>query len=111
MQTFFELIRVALGNADRLSHLPKPKEWQMLYDMTKKQSLVGICFAGVQKTLSDSPLKGEDPSVIGMPEMLYLTWMGMAAKIQQRNEFMNVKTKVALTFFREKGFPCQVLKG
>lgn len=24
---------------------------------------------------------------------------------------MNVKTKVALTFFREKGFPCQVLKG
>ena len=83
----------------------------MLYDMTKKQSLVGICFAGVQKTLSDSPLKGEDPSVIGMPEMLYLTWMGMAAKIQQRNEFMNVKTKEALTFFREKGFPCQVLKG
>lgn len=111
MQTFFELIRVALGNADRLSHLPKPKEWQMLYDMTKKQSLVGICFAGVQKTLSDSPLKGEDPSVIGMPEMLYLTWMGMAAKIQQRNEFMNVKTKEALTFFREKGCPSQVLKG
>lgn len=111
MQTFFELIRVALGNADRLSHIPKPKEWQMLYDMAKKQSLVGICFAGVQKTLSNSPLKGEDPSVIGMSEMLYLTWMGMAAKIQQRNEFMNVKTKEALTFFREKGFPGQVLKG
>ena len=110
-ELFFELIRVALGNADRLSHLPKPKEWQMLYDMTKKQSLVGICFAGVQKTLSDSPLKGEDPSVIGMPEMLYLTWMGMAAKIQQRNEFMNVKTKEALTFFREKGCPSLVLKG
>lgn len=49
MQTFFELIRVALGNADRLSHIPTQKEWQMLYDMAKKQSLVGICFAGVQK--------------------------------------------------------------
>lgn len=108
---FFELIRVALGNAGSLSHKPSDKEWQQLYDMAKKQSLVGICFAGVQKTLSDSPFKGEDPSVIGMAEMLYLTWMGMAAKIQQRNEFMNVKTKEALTFFREKGFPGQVLKG
>lgn len=110
-ELFFALIRVAIGAQVSLSHIPKPKEWQMLYDMTKKQSLVGICFAGVQKTLSDSPLKGEDPSVIGMPEMLYLMWMGMAAKIQQRNEFMNVKTKEALTFFREKGCPSQVLKG
>ena len=110
-ELLFELIRVALGNADRLSHIPKPNEWQKLYDMAKKQSLVGICFAGVQKTLSNSPLKGEGPSVIGMPKMLYLTWLGMAAKIQQRNEVMNGKTKEALEFFREKGFPCQVLKG
>lgn len=73
----------------------------MLYDMAKKQSLVGICFAAVQRLPED-----ERP-----PEMLYLTWMGMAAKIQQRNEFMNGKTKEALDFFREKGFPCQVLKG
>ena len=108
---FFELIRVAIGTQDRLSRTPSSQEWKVLYDMAKKQSLVGICFAGVQKTLSSSPLKGEDPSVIGMPEMLYLTWMGMAAKIQQKNEQMNVSTKEALLFFREKGFPCQVLKG
>ena len=49
---FFELIRVALGNADRLSHKLKPKEWQMLYDMAKKQSLVGICFAGVHRLVN-----------------------------------------------------------
>lgn len=108
---FFELIRVAIGTQDRLSRTPSSQEWKVLYDMAKKQSLVGICFAGVQKTLYSSPLKGEDPSVIGMPEMLYLTWMGMAAKIQQKNEQMNVSTKEALLFFREKGFPCQVLKG
>lgn len=78
----------------------------MLYNMAKKQSLVGICFAGVQR-LVDS----EKEDYCGMPEMLYLTWMGMAAKIQQKNEQMNVSTKEALLFFREKGFPCQVLKG
>lgn len=81
---FFELIRVALGNADRLSHKPKPKEWQMLYDMAKKQSLVGICFAGVHRLVNS-----EKEDYYGMPEMLYLTWLGMAAKIQQRNEVVN----------------------
>lgn len=78
----------------------------MLYDMAKKQSLVGICFAGVQRLVNS-----EKEDYCGMPEMLYLTWMGMAAKIQQRNELMNGKTKEALDFFREKGFPCRVLKG
>ena len=81
---FFELIRVALGNADRLSHKPKPKEWQMLYDMAKKQSLVGICFAGVHRLVNS-----EKEDYYGMPKMLYLTWLGMAAKIQQRNEVVN----------------------
>ena len=83
-ELFFELIRVALDNADRLSHIPKPKEWQMLYDMAKKQSLVGICFAGVRRLVNS-----EKVDYYGMPKMLYLNWMGMAAKIQQRNEVVN----------------------
>lgn len=110
-QLFFELIRFALGNVDSLSHIPKPKEWKMLYEMAKKQSLVGICFAGVQKTLSDSPLKGEDPSVIGMPEMLYLTWMGMAAKIQQRNEVVNGQCVELQRMMANDGFQSCILKG
>ena len=98
---FFELIRVALGNADSLSHKPSDKEWKQLYDSAKKQSLVGICFAAVQRLPED-----ERP-----PEMLYLTWMGMAAKILQRNEVMNASTKKALELFRKDGFECSVLKG
>ena len=77
---FFQLIRVAIGNAVCLSHTPKAEEWQMLYEMAKKQSLVGICFAGVQRLVSQH----QSP-----PEMLYLQWMGMAAMIQQRNEVVN----------------------
>lgn len=100
-EIFFELIRVALGYADCLSRKPSDREWKHLYDTAKKQSLVGICFAAVQRLPEDTR----------PPEMLYLTWMGMAAKIQQKNEQMNVRTKEALYFFREKGFPCQVLKG
>lgn len=88
-ELFYELVRVALGNADGLTHIPSEKEWKLLYEMAKKQSLVGVCFAAIQKILSNSSLKGKKPSVIGMPEMIYMNWMGMAAKIQQMNEIVN----------------------
>lgn len=79
-QLFFELIRVSIGNAGCLSHTPTTAEWNALYAMAKEQSLVGICFAGMQKLVSQQQAP---------PEQLYLQWMGMAAKIQQRNETMN----------------------
>lgn len=105
-QLFFELICVAIGSSNNLSHTPSAHNWGELYKMAKKQSLVGICFAGVQK-LVDS----EHEDYCGMNEMLYLTWMGMTAKIQQKNEQMNVRTEETLDYFRAKGFYCQVLKG
>lgn len=79
-ELFFDLIRVAIGSQVCLSHSPSADEWGKLYDMAKKQSLVGVCFAGVHKLVAQE----QEP-----PEMLYLTWMGMAAKIQQRNEVVN----------------------
>ena len=102
MKHFFELIQVALGVRHCLSHTPSADEWGELYNIAKKQSLVGICFAGVQKLVNQQ----QEP-----PEMLYLTWMGMAAKIQQKNEQMNVRTEETLDYFRAKGFHCPVLKG
>lgn len=77
---FFDLIKVSIGKAGCLSHSPNADEWSELYAMAKKQSLVGVCFAGVQRLQQQQ----QEP-----PEMLYLTWMGMAAKIQQRNEAVN----------------------
>lgn len=105
-QLFFELIRVAIGTQDTLLRPPSAKEWQIVYDMAKKQSLVGICFVGIQK-LVDS----EKEDYCGMGEMQYLTWMGMTAKIQQRNDVMNGYTAKTLEYFRSKGFPCTILKG
>ena len=75
-ELFFELIQIAIGSRVCLSHTPSAEEWKRLYEMAKKQSLVGVCFATVQKLGEQR----QEP-----PEMLYLTWMGMAAKIQQKN--------------------------
>lgn len=57
-QLFFELIQVAIGKLICLSRTPSEEEWKELYEIDKKQSLVGVCFAGVQR------LQGQHPSMI-----------------------------------------------
>lgn len=105
-QLFFQLIRVAIGSSKNLSHTPSAHNWGELYRMAKKQSLVGICFAGVQK-LVDS----EKEDYFGMTELQYLTWMGMAAKIQQRNEVV-IKQCVGLQkLLVADGLRSSILKG
>lgn len=99
---FFDLIRVAIGNQVCLSHTPSASEWGELYAMAKKQSLVGVCFAGVQKLVSQQQAP---------PEMLYLQWMGMAAKIQQRNEVVNRQCSEVYRMLKADGFNSCILKG
>lgn len=70
--------------------------------MAKKQSLVGVCFAGVQKLVNQQ----QEP-----PEMLYLTWLGMAAKIQQRNEVINKQCVELQARLAADGFRSCILKG
>lgn len=70
--------------------------------MAKKQSLVGVCFAGVQKLVNQH---------LEPPEMLYLTWMGMAAKIQQRNEVVNRQCVELQQLLLKDGLQTSVLKG
>lgn len=99
---FFELIQVAIGTRICLSHTPSADEWGELYAMAKKQSLVGVCFAGVQRLQQQR----QEP-----PEMLYLTWMGMAAKIQQRNEFVNQQCVELQAKLSVDGIRSSILKG
>ena len=104
--SFFELIQVAIGTRNRLSHTPSEDEWGELYGVAKKQSLVGVCFAGVQKSVDS-----EKEDHCGIPEMLYFTWMGMAAKIQQRNEVVNQQCVELQARLSSDGFRSCVLKG
>lgn len=105
---FYELIRVAIGAADSLSHKPSNKEWKVLYDMAKKQSLIGVCFAGLQRLGTDAD---EGFARIGMSKILYLTWMGMAAKIQQKNEVVNKQCVALQKRLSTDGLCSVILKG
>ena len=101
-QLFFELIQVSLGTRICLSHTPSVDEWGELYAMAKKQSLVGVCFAGVQRLQQQR---------LDSPEMLYLTWMGMTAKIQQRNEVVNRQCVELQAKLSAAGFRSYIMKG
>lgn len=105
---FFELIRVALGTQDCLSLIPTEWEWGNLYKMAEKQSLVGVCFAGLRNLGVDAD---EGYSRIGMGEMQYLKWMGMAAKIQQKNETVNRQCAELQAKLKRDGMHCCILKG
>lgn len=99
---FNELVKVAIGDTVCLSHTPSADEWGDLYSFAKKQSLVGVCFAGVQRLVEQR----QEPS-----EMLYLTWMGMAAKVQQKNEVVNRQCVELQAKLSADGFRSCVLKG
>ena len=105
---FYQLIRVAIGTQESLSRLPSQKEWKALYDMAKKQSLVGVCFAGLQRLGADAD---EGFARIGMSEMLYLTWMGMTAKIQQKNQTVDEQCVALQKRLSADGLKSSILKG
>lgn len=105
-QCFFELLQVALGVRGCLSERPSPRVWQRVYDMARKQSLLGICFVGVQR-ITDSD--AED--YCGMNESQFLTWMGMAANVQERAEKVHEQCIRVQQMLSRDGLASCVLKG
>lgn len=105
---FFELIRVAIGTQDCLSRLPTEAEWKELFDMAVKQSLVGICFAGLHQLGADSD---DGFAKIGMSEDLFFNWIGMATQINMRNETVNRQCAELQNRLAADGLRSCVLKG
>lgn len=105
-QLFFELLRVAIGTQDKLSRIPEEREWLSMFDIAKKQRLLGICFAGVQKICDRN--RGY---YAGMTKKLYFAWLGMAVAIQQRNQVLDEQCAELKRKLSEDGFEAIILKG
>lgn len=101
IKLFFELIQVAIGTRTELSRTLSDMEWKSVYEMAKKQALIGICFVGCQRL----------PSMQRPTEMLWLQWLGMAAKIQQRNQVVNSACLELVRQYTHDGLACCILKG
>lgn len=98
----FELIQVAIGRKNSLSYTPTAKEWGKVYRVAESQAILGICFAGVKRLQETG---------YSVPAPLFMQWLAMAAKIQQRNGDMDQKTAEVWALLNKAGLDCAVLKG
>lgn len=100
---FFELLQLSIGSRDALSHVPSAEEWMSLFRMAQKQSVVGVCFCGVQRLPNEQ--------VEHLPKQLLMQWLAIAEQIKQRNMLLNSRAKELSEKFAEGGFRSCVLKG
>lgn len=99
--TFFELIRVAVGNATELSVAPSEEDWAYLFHEAKRQTVAGVLYAALDKL----------PEVQRPPKKLLLNWHSTAEKIRFDSEAANKAASWTSKKFNKVGFRNVVLKG
>lgn len=103
---FFELLQVALGHRESLSHTPTWEEWKKVMEVAKRQSLVGICFMGAQQLQAR-----KDDAMRLLPIKSYVSWAGLTAKIKKRNELVDEHCLKVQEMIESRGLRCYILKG
>ena len=98
---FFEILQVAIGNRDMLTHAPSAEEWEEVYEVCKKQSVTGIAFAGVERL----------PQEQMPPGRRIRQWAVKADKIRERNAKVSRECVQVSKFFEKNGFDSVILKG
>lgn len=100
---FFELIQVTIGRRNSLSRVPSSEEWNMLYNISVKQAVAGVCFCGLQRLPANQ--------VSELPKSRMLQWFALAEGIRQRNVLMNNRCVELLRMMNNEGLRCAILKG
>ena len=98
---FFELLQVALGNRERLSHVPTPEDWMGVYDESERQAVTGILLHGIDWL----------PVEQRPPQDILLQWIGVGQMIEQRNHLMDKRCIELLTKLKDAGLTPTILKG
>lgn len=103
---FIELLQVALGNRDSLSRVPSAEEWRAIYEEAMRQSVAGVCLAGVERLAAVN--RGQ---LVNMPQMLKLKWIGLVEQIKQQNKYVDEQTATIWKQLKEDGLEAAILKG
>lgn len=98
---FFELLQVAIGNRGQLSAVPSAEEWEEIYEVSKSQTMSGVCFYGVEGLPSDQL----------PPRNRIRQWAVKALKIQDRNLQVTNECRQVTEIMRNHGFYSCIIKG
>ncbi len=73
MHPFRKLLLISLGRADSFEKTPTHRDWLMMFDMAKKQTLLGVLMEGIERL----PLEQRPP------DSIYNNWCDLTDKISQ----------------------------
>lgn len=73
----------------------------MLFEMAKKQSLIGVCFSAIERL----------PKELRPPKALLLNWYAMTEQIKERNVLFNEKCRWVTRTLESIGLDGCILKG
>ena len=99
---FFQILQKSVGKEVNLNFSLTEEQWHSLFEITKKQSLVGLIF----NSLNDVSAKCGNP-----PLSLLYEWIGLSEQIRQQNHSIDRCCKELTEWFSEKGYPSSILKG
>lgn len=97
---FFQLVRYAISEHKQAPQI-ETDEWETMYELTKKQSIVGVVFESVKRLDKETEI----------PRQLKMKWYFQVNKIKNRNILLNQRSAELVMMFQQDGFDCCVLKG
>lgn len=97
---FFQLLRYSIGAADEMPVVLSAEEWKRMYVLARRQSMLGLLFAGIEKGGAGKPEK-----------KLLLRWYAASEQTREANKKANAAAVKLTDFFRENGFRSCILKG
>lgn len=100
---FLDFVRFSLQPNAEIPSSAFRVSWHEMLEMAKKQSIVGVCWQGVQRLGGMKENKPTDDDV--------MEWMGEARKLEKRNQTVNQKATWVYGNFNKEGFNACVLKG
>ena len=98
---FFDFLRFCIGAAEEIPESVKDANWKVMYDIAKKQALIGVLFHGIQQLPKELAPEGD----------LLMTWMGMAQRIKLQNMRLFMDSTKVCKNFKDAGFRNCILKG
>ena len=101
-------LRYCLENNEYMSKVLPKIDWHQLYSFALKQTVLGVCFEGINRLEQEYPEKLKQ-NPIGRE--LLMNWMGIAQKIRRQNMKVNAVAGKLFAMLREDGLRCCILKG
>lgn len=98
---FFDFFRFCIGAVEEIPESVKDANWKVMYDIAKKQALIGVLFHGIQQLPKELAPEGD----------LLMTWMGMAQRMKQQNMRLFMDSAKVCKNFKDAGFRNSILKG